>query len=280
MSQKSGQNSTSAIGPSIHGRRKLPVLFLGHGSPMNALADNAFTRCLNQLGATIPTPRAVLCISAHWVTQGISVTHMAKPKTIHDFGGFPQRLFDVQYPAPGSPEIAELVATTLEPYAHVHKEDVNWGLDHGCWSVLLHLYPRATIPVVQLSIDLSMPLENHFRIGEQLRALREQGVLIVGSGNVVHNLRQIDFSPKATPFEWATEFDYWVKQRLQARDHRALVAEALHSRAGELSIPTLDHWIPLLTILGASENDDQLQLEYEGIEYGSISMLSLSFGLR
>lgn len=280
MTQKPSQDSTVKIDLSTTDRRRLPVLFLGHGSPMNAIADNAFTRCLNQLGETIGTPSAVLCISAHWLTQGVSVTHMAAPKTIHDFGGFPQRLFELQYPAPGSPEIAELVVSTLKQHTRVHQEDVSWGLDHGCWSVLVHLYPRANVPVVQLSIDPSMPLENHFQIGEQLRSLRKKGVLIIGSGNVVHNLRQIDFSPQAPPFEWAKEFEHWVKQRLQARDHRAIVFEALGSRAGELSIPTLDHWIPLLTTLGATEEEDQLQFEYEGIEYGSISMLSLSFGLR
>lgn len=260
------------------GPRRLPVLFIGHGSPMNAIEENAFTRALGELGRAIEHPKAILCISAHWMTEGSWITHMPRPKTIHDFYGFPKALFDVQYPAPGSPEFAELIQNEVQD-PKVNADDETWGLDHGTWSILRHMYPSAEIPVLQLSIYMAQPPEYHFRLGQQLRRLREQGILIVGSGNIVHNLRQIDFSPSAKPYDWAIEFDEWVKERLLHADYVALIRDATKSQAVLLSIPSPDHWYPLLYTLGASDGRDRLRFEYEGIEHGSISMRCLSLGL-
>lgn len=256
---------------------RLPVLFIGHGSPMNAIQDNAFTRKLGEMGRSIAKPRAILCVSAHWMTEGSWVTRMSNPKTIHDFYGFPKALFDVQYPAPGSPEFAELIRKEVND-PKVNADDDNWGIDHGTWSVLRHMYPEADIPVLQLSIDLSKPAGEHFRIGQQLHALRDQGVLIIGSGNIVHNLREIDFSANAKPFDWAIEFDEWVKERLERADYASIMNDATKSRAGQLSIPSDDHWIPLLYTLGASDEGDRLRFEYEGIDHASISMRCFSLG--
>lgn len=258
--------------------KRLPVLFIGHGSPMNAIQDNAFTRSLGELGRVIERPKAILCVSAHWMTEGSWVTHMPKPKTIHDFYGFPKPLFDVQYPAPGSPEFADLIRSEVKD-PKLNADDESWGIDHGTWSVLRHMYPKADIPVLQLSIYMSQTPEYHFRLGQQLRRLREQGVLIIGSGNIVHNLRQIDFSSTAKPFDWAIEFDEWVKDRLSHADYASLTNDATNSQAGKLSIPSPDHWYPLLYTLGASDNQDRLRFEYEGIDHGSISMRCLSLGL-
>ena len=254
-----------------------PVLFIGHGSPMNAIQENAFTRSLTALGRKLQRPRAVLCVSAHWMTQGTWVTHMARPKTIHDFYGFPKALFEVQYPAPGSPELAtQLHAEIQNP--QVSLDDSEWGLDHGTWGVLRHLFPGADVPVVQMSLDLNQGPEYHFRLGQELQCFRDQGVLIVGRGNIVHNLREVDFDPAAKPFDWASEFDEWVKERLLTRDFPALTAQALATPAGRLSIPTPDHWYPLLYTLGAATSEDRLRFEYEGIDHRSISMRCFQLG--
>lgn len=256
--------------------RRQPVLFLGHGSPMNAIQENGFTRSLGELGRRLEQPKAILCVSAHWMTEGTWVTRMPKPRTIHDFYSFPKPLFDVQYPAPGSPEVADMIHEEIrEP--QVKAEDTNWGLDHGTWSVLRHMYPQANIPVLQLSIDMSQGPEYHFRLGQQLRKFRDRGILIVGSGNIVHNLRQIDFSSNAKPFDWAVEFDEWVKERLIAEDHRGLLTDATRTEAGKLSVPTPDHYYPLLYVLGATDSRDQLRFEHEEIQNGSISMRCLSY---
>jgi len=256
---------------------RLPVLFLGHGNPMNAIEENAFTRRLGALGRELPRPRAVLCVSAHWMTQGTWVTHMDHPRTIHDFYGFPQALFDVRYPAPGSPAIADRVRAEVRTPA-IGADGSEWGLDHGTWSVLKHMYPDADVPVVQLSLDMSRPSGFHFELGSKLRALREQGVLIVGSGNIVHNLRRIDFNEGAKPFDWAVEFDEWVKKRILERDFASLRDQATATPAGKLSVPTPDHWYPLLYVLGASDPSEELRFEHEGIDHGSISMRCLSLG--
>jgi 4,5-DOPA dioxygenase extradiol len=258
--------------------RRLPVLFLGHGNPMNAIEDNPFTRSLARLGLEIPRPKAILCVSAHWMTEGTWVTHMPQPKTIHDFYGFPQPLFDVRYPAPGDPRAAELVREVVrEPKIQLDEE--MWGFDHGSWAVLRHMYPEADVPLLQLSVYMEMPPEYHLRVGEALRGLRERGVLIVGSGNIVHNLREIDFEDKAKAYDWAVEFDAWVKERLEARDYTGLASDqAIQTRAGRLSVPSPDHWYPLLYTLGAADPADRLRFEYEGIEHGSISMRCLSLG--
>lgn len=255
----------------------MPVVFIGHGNPMNALRDTPFTKALAQLGKDLPKPKAILCISAHWMSEGTFVTHMAQPKTIHDFHGFPRELFDVQYPAPGDPVVADYIcAESKDP--KIHPDNDAWGIDHGTWSVLKHMYPAADIPVLQLSMYMARPPEYHFILGQKLRKLREQGILIIGSGNIVHNLRVINFNDNAAPFDWAVEFDTWVKEKLQAKDYSAIIHDAKQSDAGKLSIPTLDHWYPLLYILGASYETDKLKFEYEGIENASISMRCFSLG--
>lgn len=257
---------------------RMPVLFLGHGSPMNAIADNEFTRTLGALGKRIPKPTAILCVSAHWMSEGTWVTGMEKPKTIHDFYGFPQSLFDVQYPAPGSPEMAKMIHEEIrDPRINIDNE--MWGLDHGTWAVLRHMYPEANIPVMQLSIYMEQPPEYHVKVGEELRKLREKGVLIVSSGNIVHNLRRIVWEPNAKPFEWATEFDLWVKDKLEKRDFKAIQNDVLKSEAGKLSVPTPDHWYPLLYTIGASDKNDDMKFEYEEMQNGSISMRCVSFGM-
>ena len=256
----------------------MPVLFLGHGNPMNAIRQTCFTRTLGELGEQLPRPTAVLCISAHWTTRGTWVTHMAHPKTIHDFYGFPPELFAVQYPAPGDPETADRICKGSDNPV-IQPDDETWGLDHGAWSVLRHMYPAADVPVVQLSLDLTQGPEFHFAAGAKLKALRQAGVLIVGSGNIVHNLRRINFRDDAPPYDWAIEFDEWVKQRLVDRDFESMTRDATKSSVGQLSIPTPEHWYPLLYTLGAADASDQLRFEYEGIENASISMRCVRLGM-
>jgi 4,5-DOPA dioxygenase extradiol len=258
---------------------RMPVLFLGHGSPMNAIADNNFTRTLHTLGKRVPRPTAILCVSAHWMSEGTWVTGMTNPKTIHDFYGFPQPLFDVQYNAPGNPETAKMIQSVItDPKINIDHE--MWGLDHGTWSVLRHMYPEADIPVLQMSIYMEQPPEYHVKVGEELRKLREKGVLVIASGNIVHNLRRIIWEPDAKPYDWAIEFDEYVKQKLLKRDFKSLTHEALKSEAGKLSVPTPDHWYPLLYAIGASDKNDEMKFEYEEMQNGSISMRCVSFGME
>ncbi|AIZ64162.1 hypothetical protein PK28_11520 [Hymenobacter sp. DG25B] len=259
---------------------KMPVLFVGHGSPMNALADNAFTQALHQLGTDIRNlqpPRAILVVSAHWLTRGTFVTTNERPETIHDFGGFPQELFDMQYPAPGAPDVAKEVLAAL-PDAHPSDE---WGLDHGSWTILHHLFPEADIPVFQLSIDYYQPLTFHAELAKQLQFLRRRGVLIIGSGNIVHNLRQS--MPKfmaddATPYAWAVEFDAWAKQRINQRDLHALAHYQQAGASGPLAVPTPDHYIPMLYSLGLAETDDEIRHAFEEVSFGGMSMRTFVVG--
>ena len=257
---------------------RMPIFFFGHGSPMNAILENEYTRTLTALGAKIPRPQAILMISAHWETRGMTrVTAMQNPKTIHDFGCFPQALFEVQYPARGDPALAHRVQEVVkDPTVQADLKD--WGLDHGTWSVLRHLYPHADIPVVQLSIDMSREPEYHFNIGRQLSSLRDAGVLILGSGNIVHNLRRIIWAPDATPYDWAVEFDAWMKEQLLKGDYQSILKDYHKTEAGRLSIPSMEHYLPLAFILGASVDGDDLRFEYEEIQMGSLSMRSLSLG--
>jgi len=255
----------------------MPVLFIGHGSPMNALAQNDYTKALNNLATDIPTPKAILIISAHWMTKGTLITAMEKPKTIHDFGGFPQALFEVQYNASGNPKLAESIIQTIKSPSI--KSDLNdWGLDHGTWSILRHMYPEANIPVLQLSMDMSQGPEVHFEIGKQIKYLREEGVLIIGSGNIVHNLRHIDWNEHAKPFSWATSFDLWVKEKVELKEFGALVKDYLKASGGAQSVPTPDHYFPLLYTLGAVDSSDQLSIPFEGMQNASISMRSIRWG--
>ncbi len=261
---------------------RMPALFIGHGNPMNAIEDNSFTRALGLLGRKVDDqfglPKAILCISAHWLSAGTFVTAQSDPKTIHDFYGFPQALFDIRYPAPGDPALAkDLSQTVTDPSVRL---DSSWGLDHGTWSILKHLYPLAHIPVLQLSIDMSEPPSFHFELGQKLEFLRSRGVLIVGSGNIVHNLRRFSPQTDAKPEAWALEFDGQVKTCLENRNYEPLLQALLETEAGKLSVPTLDHYLPLLYVLGASKRQENLSFEFDGIQNGSISMRSLSFGLK
>lgn len=258
--------------------QRMPTLFIGHGSPMNALANNTFTQALERIGNQLPRPDAILCVSAHWMTQGgTAVTKMENPPTIHDFYGFPKELFEVQYPAPGKPEIADLVQSTVTAQS-IFSDTEQWGLDHGTWSVLRHMYPSADIPVLQLSIDMTKTPEQHFNLGQELSSLRDKGVMIIGSGNIVHNLRKIQWDPQAKPFDWALEYDAWIKKNLEERNFKALHQKFLNSEAGKLSNPTLDHYLPMLYVLGAGKNEPTLTTEYEEIQNSSISMRTFRFG--
>lgn len=256
---------------------RMPVFFIGHGSPMNAIDTNPYTKTLNALGEKIPRPRAILVISAHWMTEGSWITEMPNPKTIHDFYGFPQALFDVQYPAPGSPEIAKEIRETVQQ-PKIHADTEMWGLDHGTWSVLRHLYPEADIPVLQLSLHMEKPDEHHIQLGQELSKLRGKGILIIGSGNLVHNLRKIRWEPDAKPFDWAIEYDEWLKEKLLDRNFSAVLNDYHKTEAGRLSIPTMEHYYPLHYILGAAHSSDELKFEYEELQNGSISMRSFSLG--
>ncbi|HVO18644.1 MAG TPA: 4,5-DOPA dioxygenase extradiol [Anaeromyxobacter sp.] len=257
---------------------RMPVLFLGHGSPMNALDDNVWGRRLRDLARQLPRPRAILAVSAHWYLAGTFTTSSERPETIHDFGGFPEELYRIQYPAPGDPALARRVAGLLGERRASPTDE--WGLDHGTWTVLVHLRPAADVPVVQLSIDGRLPPAEHLAIGRALAPLRDEGVLILGSGNVVHNLRHA-FAAQArgrpaTP-EWAREFDAAVARALADRDHGALVS-ALDSDAGRLSHPTPDHYLPLLYVVGASTPEDAVTFPVEGFDWGSLSMRAVRMG--
>lgn len=256
---------------------RLPVIFLGHGSPMNALADNEYTRALSALAVTLPQPKAILMISAHWMTENTSVTHMESPKTIHDFYGFPKELFAVQYPAPGSPALAREVQQTVND-PKIVLDDSAWGLDHGTWAVLKYVFPKADIPVVQLSMDMTRDADFHFNLGKKLRPLREKGILIMGSGNIVHSLRHIDWNENAPPLPWVSEFDSWVKGKVDARNFEDLVQFPLPTEAGKLSVPTSDHYFPFLYILGAAQKEDNIEYIFEGFQNASMSMRCVKFG--
>lgn len=256
--------------------KRAPVLFVGHGSPMNALADNAFTRTLARLGREIGEPKAVLCVSAHWLTEGTRATAMEKPRTIHDFYGFPAELGAIDYPAPGSPAVAALAREALG--GAVDLDEGDWGLDHGAWAVLRRMYPDAGVPVVQLSVDIARPGAHHLALGRKLAALREKGIVILGSGNVVHNLSRLVWDERAAPHPWNAEFDAFVKARTEAGEADALAGDPRGMPGGALSVPTPDHWYPYLYALGAADGDP-VRWEYEGLELASLSMRSASFGL-
>jgi 4,5-DOPA dioxygenase extradiol len=256
---------------------RLPVLFVGHGSPMNALEDNPFSRTWRKLGKSLPRPKAILAVSAHWLTRGTAVTAMERPPTIHDFGGFPQALFDVQYPAPGNPAYAEEIRKAVHPPAIA--ADQEWGLDHGTWSVLTHMYPEATIPVLQLSIDYPQPGKYHYELGRKLAGLRRKGFLIVASGNMVHNLRLIAFDKMDAPgygFDWAHEINAVFKKHILDGNHAPLLDYAALGPAAKLAIPTPDHYYPLLYALGALEKGETPHLFNDQAVAGSLTMTSVS----
>jgi len=254
---------------------KMPAVFIGHGSPMNTLETNRFTEVWRRLGETLPRPKAILMVSAHWYTRGIGVTAMSEPRTIHDFGGFPQALFDVRYPAPGSPELAREVAALLEP--HPVTLDQGWGLDHGTWSVLAHIYPDASIPVIQLSLDAQMSPAEHVTLARKLTVLREQGVMIMGSGNVVHNLGVMDWSNQDGGFDWAEVFNDAIRHAVEQKDIEGL-ANYLVYLGARLSVPTAEHYLPMLYVMAQATADDTVSVVTDGLVMGSISMLSVQVG--
>ncbi|HVK40548.1 MAG TPA: 4,5-DOPA dioxygenase extradiol [Candidatus Kapabacteria bacterium] len=257
----------------------MPVLFIGHGSPMNGIENNLFSAYWEQLGRELPVPRAVLVVSAHWLTRGTHVTAMEQPKTIHDFGGFPRELFEVQYPAPGSPEVATETQTMITSTAVGLDHD--WGLDHGTWSIVRRMYPEATIPVLQLSIDYAQPPRYHYELARELAGLRRKGVLIIGSGNMVHNLRMVEFDRIDEPgfgFDWALEINEVFKRHIAAGTHDALIDYSSLGSAARLAIPTPDHYYPLLYTLGLQEATDDVGFFNDHAVGGSLTMTSVRIG--
>jgi 4,5-DOPA dioxygenase extradiol len=257
---------------------EMPVLFLGHGSPMNAIEENEFVEGFRNVEKGIPKPSAVLCISAHWETKGTFVTAMDKPKTIHDFGGFPEELYTVQYPAPGSPDIAKEIKNLIKS-AEIGLDE-KWGLDHGCWSVVKHLYPDADIPVIQMSLDYSQTAQYHYELGKELLPLRKNGILIIGSGNIIHNLRMAAWDKLDVEFgyDWAIESEEKMNNSILNDDHSSLINYKSQGNAFNLSIPTPEHFLPLLYILALKGVNDKLNLFNEKIVAGSLSMTSLKIG--
>jgi 4,5-DOPA dioxygenase extradiol len=257
--------------------KPMPAIFFGHGNPMNALIDNPWTEGWASIGKDIPRPRAVLCVSAHWYLPGTLVTAMPAPRTIHDFGGFPRELYEIEYRAPGDPELAHRVASMLAPISV--KLDEKWGLDHGTWSVLCHVFPEADVPVIQLSIDETQPAEFHYEIAKRLTVLRDEGVLIVGSGNLVHNLHAYAWGRrKVEPFDWAVSFEARARELLLSGQHKPLIAyETLGSDAA-LSVPTPDHYLPLLYVIAQQREGDDVNFPVEGFDGGTVSMLTVRIG--
>jgi 4,5-DOPA dioxygenase extradiol len=255
----------------------LPAIFFGHGNPMNALLDNVYTAAWRRIGDTTARPRAILSISAHWYVPGTGVTVSTAPRTIHDFGGFPRELYQVRYPAPGDPALAARVRDLLAPLP-VALDDA-WGLDHGTWSVLRHVYPAADVPIVQLSIDETQPAVFHYEIGRRLAPLREEGVLIVGSGNLVHNLHAYAWGRHLPdPYDWAVRFEADARALLAAGDTKPLVDYEGLGPDARLAIPTPDHYLPLLYIVGTRQRGDAVRFPVEGVDGGSISMLAVQVG--
>ncbi|GAA5234465.1 4,5-DOPA dioxygenase extradiol [Verticiella sediminum] len=255
-----------------------PALFVAHGSPMNAILDTPYSRAWRALGQRLPRPRAILAVSAHWETAGVAVTAMDRPRTIHDFGGFPQALFDMQYPAPGSPALAERVAALLAPEP-VQLDTQDWGLDHGTWSVLVHMFAQADIPVVQLSLDLHRTGAEHLALARRLGPLRDEGVLVIGLGNIVHNLRTARRGDAAEPYAWAERFDQAVAQALQAGDDDGLAHWERLDPQARFAVPTPEHYLPLLYAIGLRRPHEPVAFPTAGIEWGSLSMRSAAYGL-
>jgi 4,5-DOPA dioxygenase extradiol len=257
---------------------RMPAIFFGHGNPMNAVLHNAYTARWSEIGVSIPRPKAILCISAHWYVEDAAVTVSTAPRTIHDFGGFPRELYDVQYPAPGDPDLARRVQQLLASLS-VRLDD-HWGLDHGTWSVLRHVYPTAEIPVVQLSIDERQPASFHYEIGQRLAPLREEGILIAGSGNLVHNLHTYAWGRHPQePYDWAVSFENRVRESLLAGEHKPLIEyEERLGREAILAAPTPDHYLPLLYVAGTRAGSDPVSFPVEGVDGGSISMLAVQLG--
>lgn len=256
----------------------MPVVFVGHGNPMNAIEDNRWSRSFKDLGHSLPAPKAIVSVSAHWLTRGTYVTANERPRTIHDFGGFPQELFEVEYPARGDADLASRISELLDRGPDALRTD--WGLDHGTWSVLVHTHPEANVPVVQVSIDVQAPIETHLSIGRNLAALRERGVLILTSGNITHNLRSAEFMTPAADrasTEWAQGFDRDVAASLEQHD-RGFLLKGILTDEGRKSHPTIDHYLPLLYAAGASDDADSVTFPITGFDLGTLSMRAVRFG--
>ena len=268
-------NSLNKITEPFNSTEQMPVLFLGHGSPMNAIEENEFVTGFRNIGKEIPKPNAILCISAHWETKGTFVTAMEKPRTIHDFGGFPQALFDVEYPAPGNPDLAKETK-------HIIKKtevglDEKWGLDHGAWSVVKHLYPKADVPVIQMSIDYTQGAQYHYELAKELVLLRKKGVLIIGSGNMVHNLGMVEWKRlnELFAFDWATEANEKMKSFILKGDHQSLINYKSQGKAFDLAIPSPEHYLPLLYTLALKKENEKLTLFNDKAVAGSLTMTSV-----
>jgi 4,5-DOPA dioxygenase extradiol len=271
-------NGLNKITSTFDNTVKMPVLFLGHGSPMNAIEENEFVTGFRNIAKSIPKPNAILCISAHWETKGTFVTAMQNPSTIHDFGGFPKELFEVQYPAPGSPELAKETKSLITK-TEVGLDD-KWGLDHGAWSVIKHLYPNADIPVIQLSLDYSQTPQYHYELAQQINSLRKKGVLIIGSGNMVHNLRMVEWKRLNETFgyDWTIEANDKMKQHILNGDHQQLINFRSQGKAFDLAIPTPEHYLPLLYTLALQEKNEDVKLFNDKAVAGSLTMTSLKIG--
>lgn len=269
-------NEINNMTNSYNNTEKMPVLFLGHGSPMTAIEENEFVTGFRNIGKTIPKPNAILCVSAHWETKGTFVTAMEKPRTIHDFGGFPQALFDVQYPAPGSPELAKETKSLIKKTA-VGLDD-KWGLDHGAWTVIKHLYPNADVPVIQMSLDYNQAPQYHYDLAKELSSLREKGVLIIGSGNMVHNLGMIDWEKLNEidyGYDWAIEANEKMKSFILSNDHKQLINFKSQGKAFQLAIPTPEHYLPLLYALALKEENENITFFNDKPVGGSLTMTSV-----
>ena len=253
---------------------KMPVLFVGHGSPMNAIEDNEFSCAWTEAGKALPQPRAILCVSAHWVTRGTLVTGMEQPRMIYDMYGFPKELYEVSYPAPGSPDLAEQIRRIIKKTDV--KMDQEWGLDHGTWSVMRRMFPKANVPVIQMSLNANLQVSEHYEVAKQLRELREEGILIISSGNIVHNLSLVEFRDFA--YDWATEFDGQVKNWILADDHEPIINFQKQGQAAQLSINSGEHYVPLLYALALKSESESVSFFAEKVWGGSVSMRSVRIG--
>lgn len=254
----------------------LPALFIGHGSPMNALGHNKFSSYLGELNRNLPRPQSILVISAHWETKGTEVLESEDPPTIHDFFGFPQELYRIRYPAPGAPDLARRVSELMGKSVMRTR---SWGLDHGAWAVLHHLYPAANIPVTQLSLDRTLTLRDHYNLASSLKPLRREGVLILGSGNIVHNLRNFSWAETEAPYPWAERFDAWIAEALRAHDlEKLLEFKGIEPELAKMAVPSPEHYLPLIYALAVSDGDDKISFPFTEIQNGSIAMRSVRFG--
>ncbi len=257
--------------------KPMPAVFFGHGNPMNALDRNEYTEGWARIGSQMPRPKAILCVSAHWYFPATAVTAVPRPRTIHDFGGFPRELYEVEYPAPGDPELANRVKDLLAPVPV--GLDTRWGLDHGTWAVLCHVFPEADVPVIQLSLDETQPAKFHYETAKRLSGLRDEGVLIAGSGNVVHNLHAYAWGrQQVEPLDWAVRFEERARELLLAGHHDPLIAYETLGRDATLSVPTPDHYLPLLYVIAQMREGEQISFPVEGFDGGSVSMLSVQVG--